>query len=87
MKRGTILLGCLACLNAFDLGAALCSTWFQVYHRLFEPRFLEETRQLYSEEGEVKKNELEVPDYLIHSERRIAEETDRCATCMDQSTL
>ena len=54
---------------------------------MFEPRFLEETRQLYLEEGNRKKTELEVPDYLIHSERRIAEEQDRCLTCMDHSTL
>jgi len=59
----------------------------QIYQSLFEPRFLDETRQLYAEEGEAKKNELEVPEYLILSERRIAEETDRCNTCMDLSTL
>ncbi|XP_076820896.1 cullin-4A-like [Clavelina lepadiformis] len=59
----------------------------QIYHSLFEKRFLIETEQMYAEEGRAKKNELEVHDYLLHTERRIAEERDLCLSCMDSSTL
>ena len=60
---------------------------WQIYHSLFEKRFLIETEQMYAEEGRAKKNELEVHDYLLHTERRIAEERDLCLSCMDSSTL
>ena len=59
----------------------------QIYHSMFEKRFLEETRQMYCEEGGAKKHELEVPDFLLHAEKRMTEEQDRCLTCMDHSTL
>nr|CAB3234744.1 cullin-4A [Phallusia mammillata] len=59
----------------------------QIYHSLFEKHFLKETEQFYLTEGDVKKNQLEVYEYLIHTEKRIEEERNLCITCMDNSTL
>uniref|UniRef100_H2ZFM0 Cullin-4 n=2 Tax=Ciona savignyi TaxID=51511 RepID=H2ZFM0_CIOSA len=58
-----------------------------IYHSMFEKRFLKETEESYSLEGSSKRSSMEVQDYLIHAEKRIAEERDLCLACMDNSTL
>uniref|UniRef100_H2ZFL9 Cullin-4 n=1 Tax=Ciona savignyi TaxID=51511 RepID=H2ZFL9_CIOSA len=59
----------------------------RIYHSMFEKRFLKETEESYSLEGSSKRSSMEVQDYLIHAEKRIAEERDLCLACMDNSTL
>lgn len=49
----------------------------QIYEQAFEPKFLQSTERLYAAEGLSLWQELEVPDYLAHVDKRIREEKDR----------
>jgi len=66
---------------------ALNRFFSQIYSSLFEKPFLRQTERFYVSESHAKKAELEVHEYLLHVERRIAEEKNLCITCMDTSTL
>lgn len=51
-----------------------------IYDKIFLQPFLHDSMQLYSQEGSELCCTLPVPDYLIHSEKRLASELERCVT-------
>lgn len=58
----------------------------QIYKDAFEGKFLAATKTLYLAEGNRKMQELDVPEYLKHVDKRLAEENDRLLHYLDQST-
>ncbi|XP_014681402.1 PREDICTED: cullin-4A-like [Priapulus caudatus] len=58
----------------------------QIYHEVFEVQFLEATNQLYRTEGQQLMQERDVPEYLMHVDKRLNEETERLLHYLDQST-
>ncbi|XP_073810981.1 cullin 4 [Musca autumnalis] len=58
----------------------------QIYISAFEEKFLIATRQLYQAEGQRKMQELEVPEYLQHVDKRLAEENERLLHYLDSGT-
>jgi cullin 4 len=44
------------------------------------------TKQIYQAEGKKKMQELEVPDYLQHVDKRLTEENERLLHYLDAST-
>lgn len=58
----------------------------QIYSRVFEGRFLKATEELYAAEGQRCVEEMEVPAYLAHVDKRIKEENERLMHYLDHST-
>ncbi|KAB7508159.1 Cullin-4B [Armadillidium nasatum] len=58
----------------------------QIYHKVFENKFLMATEQLYSREGQRLMQERDVPQYLQHVEKRLNEENNRILHYLDPST-
>ncbi|XP_070502007.1 cullin-4A isoform X2 [Chironomus tepperi] len=58
----------------------------QIYKEAFENKFLIATKQLYQAEGQRKMQELDVPEYLKHVDKRLAEENERLLHYLDQCT-
>uniref|UniRef100_T1PIM5 Cullin-4A n=1 Tax=Musca domestica TaxID=7370 RepID=T1PIM5_MUSDO len=58
----------------------------QIYISAFEEKFLIATRQLYQAEGQRKMQELDVPEYLQHVDKRLAEENERLLHYLDSGT-
>lgn len=58
----------------------------QIYQSGFEEKFLIATKQLYQAEGQRKMQELEVPEYLQHVDKRLTEENERLLHYLDSST-
>lgn len=58
----------------------------QIYQTAFEEKFLLATKQLYQAEGQKKMQELEVPEYLQHVDKRLAEENERLLHYLDPLT-
>lgn len=58
----------------------------QIYQDAFEDKFLTATKNLYQAEGQKKMQELEVPDYLQHVDKRLAEENERLLHYLDSVT-
>lgn len=58
----------------------------QIYQDAFEEKFLTATKQLYQVEGQKKMQELEVPAYLQHVDKRLAEENERLLHYLDPLT-
>jgi len=58
----------------------------QIYTSSFEEKFLDATNQLYKAESQRKMQELEVPEYLQHVNKRLAEENERLRHYLDSST-
>lgn len=58
----------------------------QIYQDAFEDKFLTATKNLYQAEGQKKMQELEVPDYLQHVDKRLAEENERLLHYLDPVT-
>lgn len=58
----------------------------QIYQEAFETSFLVATKNLYQAEGQKKMQELEVPDYLQHVDKRLAEENERLLHYLDPVT-
>lgn len=58
----------------------------QIYQDAFEENFLLATKQLYQAEGQKKMQELEVPEYLQHVDKRLAEENERLLHYLDPLT-
>lgn len=58
----------------------------QIYKDGFESKFLLATKQLYQSEGQRRMQELDVPEYLKHVDKRLAEENDRLLHYLDQCT-
>ncbi|KAH8371223.1 hypothetical protein KR093_006682 [Drosophila rubida] len=58
----------------------------QIYSSAFEEKFLDATNQLYKAESQRKMQVLEVPEYLQHVSKRLAEENERLLHYLDSST-
>jgi len=58
----------------------------QIYQDAFEKKFLTATDKLYGSEGTTLVNELDVPAYLIHVEKRLKEENERLLHYLDSSS-
>ena len=58
----------------------------QIYQEAFEKKFLSATEKLYSAEGQKLINDLPVPGYLGHAEKRLKEENERLLHYLDQSS-
>ena len=58
----------------------------QIYSQVFEPQFLKATEDFYSDEGQRLSDELEVPAYLTHVEKRLKEEYERVNHYLDYTT-
>lgn len=58
----------------------------QIYQEAFEKKFLSATEKLYSAEGQRLVQDLPVPGYLAHTERRIKEEQERLLHYLDSSS-
>lgn len=58
----------------------------QIYQDAFEEKFLTATKQLYQVEAQKKMQELEVPAYLQHVDKRLAEENERLLHYLDPLT-
>ena len=43
----------------------------QIYKEAFEKQFLQATEKLYAAEGQRLINERDVPEYLVHVEKRL----------------
>ncbi|XP_060516323.1 cullin-4B [Cylas formicarius] len=61
-------------------------TDLQIYDKAFEQKFLQSTERLYAAEGQRLMQELDVPDYLAHVDKRINEENERVLHYLDIST-
>jgi len=57
-----------------------------IYKEAFEKKFLVATEELYSLEGGSLVQELSVPQYLRHAERRLSEEQERLVHYLDSSS-
>jgi len=57
-----------------------------IYAESFEKSFLQQTQGFYHGEGARYMEQTDVPDYLVHCEQRLREETDRCHEYLDAST-
>ncbi|GFR57888.1 cullin-4A-like [Elysia marginata] len=57
-----------------------------IYQSAFEKKFLDATEMLYTAEGKRLVQEREVSEYLLHVDKRLAEENERLLLCLDQST-
>lgn len=58
----------------------------QVYHKVFENKFLVATEQLYLREGQRLMQDRDVPQYLLHVDKRLTEENNRVLHYLDMST-
>lgn len=58
----------------------------QIYSEMFEGKFLKATDELYSLEGQRLMDELEVPVYLTHVDKRLHEESQRLLHYLDHTT-
>lgn len=61
-------------------------TDLQIYQKAFEEKFLIATERLYAAEGMRLMQELEVPEYLAHVDKRLVEENERILHYLDSST-
>ena len=58
----------------------------QIYQEAFEKKFLAATEKLYSAEGQRLIQDLPVPGYLAHTEKRMKEEQERLLHYLDSSS-
>ena len=58
----------------------------QIYQKIFEAKFLKATEELYAAEGQRLMEEMEVPTYLLHIDKRLKEENERLMHYLDHST-
>ncbi|XP_018322699.1 cullin-4B isoform X2 [Agrilus planipennis] len=61
-------------------------TDLQIYEKAFEEKFLVATERLYAAEGQRLMQELDVPDYLAHVDKRLIEENERVYHYLDANT-
>ncbi|CAG9759330.1 unnamed protein product [Ceutorhynchus assimilis] len=61
-------------------------TDLSIYNVSFEQKFIQATERLYAAEGQCLMQELEVPDYLVHVDKRLAEENERVLHYLDSAT-
>lgn len=58
----------------------------QIYQQIFEEKFLKSTDDFYSAEGQRLMEEMEVPLYLDHVNKRLMEENERIHYYLDHTT-
>ncbi|XP_059482651.1 cullin-4A [Neocloeon triangulifer] len=58
----------------------------QIYQEAFEAKFLLATERLYASEGQQLMQDLDVPEYLTHVNKRLNEENERLLHYLDQCT-
>jgi len=58
----------------------------QIYQEAFEKKFLSATEKLYSAEGQRLIQDLPVPGYMAHTEKRMKEEQERLLHYLDSSS-
>lgn len=58
----------------------------QIYKEAFEQKFLMATKHVYQAEGQRKMQEFDVPEYLKHVDKRLAEENERLLHYLDSCT-
>ena len=58
----------------------------QIYHKVFETKFIVATEQLYLQEGQRLMQERNVSQYLVHVDKRLYEESIRVLHYLDIST-
>lgn len=58
----------------------------QIYQDAFEHKFLGATERLYAAEGQRLMQEMDVPEYLVHVDKRLLEEHERVLHYLDTST-
>eukprot|EP00299_Pterocystis_sp_00344_P010041 c4406_g1_i2.p1 GENE.c4406_g1_i2~~c4406_g1_i2.p1 ORF type:complete len:770 (-),score=170.75 c4406_g1_i2:36-2345(-) len=58
----------------------------RLYNEHLLPRFLLDTTQFYTQESNRLIVEIDVPEYLLHVEKRICEEVSRCEYYLEPST-
>lgn len=61
-------------------------TDLHIYDKAFEQKFMQATERLYAAEGQRLMQELEVPAYLTHVDKRISEEIERVIHYLDAGT-
>ncbi|XP_044736413.1 cullin-4B [Chrysoperla carnea] len=61
-------------------------TDLQIYKDIFEQKFLDATDQIYAAEGLRLMEELDVPEYLAHVDKRLNEENERLLHYLDPGT-
>ncbi|KAF7549457.1 hypothetical protein G7046_g8339 [Stylonectria norvegica] len=59
----------------------------KLYSTIFEPRFLENSKNFYSEECQRFLRQSDAPAWLRHTQRRLKEEVERCGTTIEIETL
>ena len=64
----------------------LAADFLQIYKDAFDKKFLAATEKLYAAEGQRLVNERDVPEYLVHVEKRLKEENERLVHYLDQSS-
>ena len=72
------------------LCASLCRMLAELgmHGEALQPPLVEATRRFYRAEGErLALAELAAPAYLAHCDARLAQEAERCASCLDAGTL
>ncbi|BDA50712.1 Cullin-4 [Coccomyxa sp. Obi] len=63
-----------------------CFTSLGIYETAFQAPFLQQTSEYYAAEGLQYMATTEVAEYLLHCERRLTEEYERCQHYLDAST-
>lgn len=58
----------------------------QIYQDAFEQKFLTATERLFAAEGQRLMQEMDVPEYLLHVDKRLQEEHERVLHYLDIST-
>lgn len=58
----------------------------EIYKEAFEQKFLVATKHLYQAEGQRCQQEMDVPEYLKHVDKRLMEENERLLHYLDMYT-
>lgn len=61
-------------------------TDLKIYKIIFEQRFLQDTDRMYATEGRTLIQELAIPEYLAHVNKRLSEENDRILHYLEPNT-
>ncbi|CAD5118119.1 DgyrCDS6858 [Dimorphilus gyrociliatus] len=58
----------------------------QMYTEIFETKFMDTTQRMYTAEGQQRLQELEVPEYISHVNKRLKEENERLLYYLSYNT-
>lgn len=81
----SMLKGCTQVLEGMYVGKAEIDEE-KLYHKCFEPRFLEESRKFYKQESERMLQDTDAGSYCRQTKKRLVEEQDRCRSSLSEST-